>query len=64
MTAEFKNEPLTDYSQPENRKAMEAALKKVEAELGQEHPLIIGGERIKVGKTFDSLNPAKPSQIA
>ena len=63
MTAEFKNEPLTDYSQPENQKAMEAALKKVVADLGQEHPLIIGGERIKVGKTFDSLNPAKPSQI-
>jgi len=63
MSAEFKNEPLTDFSQPREREAMEAAIRKVEGELGQEYPLIIGGERVKVGKTFDSLNPAKPSQI-
>ncbi|MCI0408771.1 MAG: aldehyde dehydrogenase family protein, partial [Acidobacteria bacterium] len=62
MTAEFKNEPLTDFSQPQNRKAFEAALDKVEGELGVEHPLILGGERVKVGRTFDSINPAKPSQ--
>jgi 1-pyrroline-5-carboxylate dehydrogenase len=63
MTAEFKNEPLTDFSLPQNRKAFEAALEKVEGELGLEYPLILGGERIKVGRTFDSINPAKPSQI-
>ncbi len=63
MTAEFKNEPLTDFSQPQNRKAFEAALEKVEGELGLEHPLILAGERVKVGRTFDSINPAKPSQI-
>ena len=63
MTAEFKNEPLTDFSLPQNRKAFEAALEKVAGELGLEHPLILGGERVKVGRTFDSINPAKPSQI-
>jgi 1-pyrroline-5-carboxylate dehydrogenase len=63
MLAEFKNEPLTDFSRPENRAAFEAALAKVQAELGRERPLIIGGERIRVGKTFDSLNPSQPSQI-
>ena len=63
MPAEFKNEPLTDFSKPENRQAFEAALARVQSELGREHPLIIGGERIKVGKTFDSINPSRPSQI-
>ena len=63
MTAEFKNEPLTDFSRPDNRKAFEAALSKVGQELGREVPLIIGGERIQVGKSFDSINPSHPSQV-
>jgi 1-pyrroline-5-carboxylate dehydrogenase len=41
---EFVNEPFVDFSKPENRKAMEEALKKVAAELGRECPLYIGGE--------------------
>ncbi len=63
MPAEFRNEPLTDFSKPENRKAFETALAQVQKELGQEHPLIIGGEKVRVGKTFDSVNPSLPSQI-
>ena len=63
MPGEFKNEPLTDFSKPENRQAFEVALGKVQAELGHEHPLILGGERIKVGKTFDSINPSQPAEI-
>ena len=43
---EFKNEPLTDFSRAENRKAMEEALKKVAGELGRDYPLTIGGEKI------------------
>jgi 1-pyrroline-5-carboxylate dehydrogenase len=63
MIAEFKNEPLTDFSKPEPRQAFEAALKKVEQELGREYPLIVAGERIKVGKSFASLNPSSPAQV-
>jgi len=33
---EFENEPLTDFSKPENKFAMETALKKVRAEFGRE----------------------------
>ena len=62
MPAEFRNEPLTDFSKPENRKSFEAALARVQEELGREHPLIIGGEKIRIGKTFDSINPSEPSQ--
>ena len=60
---EFKNEPLTDFSKPENRSAMEAALRKVKAEFGREHPLVIGGEHITGLKTFDSINPAHKDQL-
>jgi len=36
---EFRNEALTDFTRPENKSAMEAALKKVKDEFGREHPL-------------------------
>jgi len=61
--AEFVNEPLTDFSQPENRQRMEAALKKVAGELGREYDLIIGGERVKTGEKIKSLNPSRPEQV-
>ena len=60
---EFRNEPLTDFSKPENRTAMEAAIEKVRAELGREYPLVIGGERITGLSTFDSTNPARKDQV-
>jgi 1-pyrroline-5-carboxylate dehydrogenase len=63
MPAEFTNEPLTDFSKPENRNAFQSALARVQGELGREHPLVIGGEKVKIGKTFDSLNPSLPSQV-
>src|SRR5260370_29271051 len=60
---EFRNEPLTDFSKPENRSAMEAALQKVKSEFGREYPLVIGGERITGLKTFESINPAHKAQL-
>ena len=63
MLSEFRNEPLTDFSKPENKAAMEAALAKVKGELGREYPLVIGGERITGLKTFDSINPSHKDQL-
>ena len=37
--AEFTNEPFIDFSKPENKKKMEAALKKVRSEFGHEYPM-------------------------
>jgi len=42
---EFTNEPFVDFSQPQNKKAMEDALAKVAAQFGQEYPMYIGGEK-------------------
>jgi len=63
MLPEFTNEPLTDFSKPENRAAIEAALEKVKGEFGREYPIVIGGERITGLKTFESINPSHKSQF-
>ncbi|MCU1244934.1 MAG: delta-1-pyrroline-5-carboxylate dehydrogenase, partial [Acidobacteria bacterium] len=63
MLSEFRNEALTDFSKPENKAAMEAALQKVKEEFGRDYPLVIGGERITGLKTFDSINPAHKDQF-
>src|SRR4029078_12503197 len=63
MPTEFRNEPFTDYTKEENAAAMRAAIEKVTSELGQEYPLVIGGERIKTGSTLDSINPANRTEV-
>jgi 1-pyrroline-5-carboxylate dehydrogenase len=59
---EFKNEPFTDYSKPENAEAMRKAIEQVRGELGRDYPIIINGEKISVDKKFESVNPAQKSQ--
>ena len=59
----YTTEPLTDFSKEENRKAYEVALEKVEGYLGQEYPLIIGGERIFTEDKIVSYNPAKKTEV-
>ncbi|GIV96864.1 MAG: L-glutamate gamma-semialdehyde dehydrogenase [Herpetosiphonaceae bacterium] len=63
MLPEFRNEPLTDWTDPGNVQRMEQVLEKVRGELGRTYSLIIGGERISEGDTFDSINPARPDQV-
>ena len=59
----FKNESLTDFTKPANRKAMEQALAKVRSMFGKEYPLVIGGEEIYTNDKLNSLNPSRPSEI-
>ncbi|MBB6454899.1 1-pyrroline-5-carboxylate dehydrogenase [Salirhabdus euzebyi] len=63
MVVPYTHEPFTDFSKDENRKEFEEALKKVEAELGQDYPLIIGGERIYTDDKIVSINPAKKDEV-
>ena len=63
MAFEFKNEPLTDFSQPQNVKAFEDALAKVSSELGKEYDLIIGGKRKKTQDRICSLDPCDPKTV-
>ena len=46
-TTPFKNEPLTDFGNPENARKMKAALTKVRAELGREYDMVIGNRLVK-----------------
>src|SRR5712692_10046397 len=60
---EFTNEPLVDFSKPENRRAMEEALKKVAGELGREYPLYIAGDAVTTQEKLRSTNPSHPDQV-
>src|SRR6202050_3287035 len=59
----FSNEPVTDFSKPANREAMERALRQVRSELGREYDLRIAGRSEKTGDLLKSLNPSKPSEV-
>ncbi len=59
----FANEPFTDFSAPENKRAMENALDTIASQLGREYDLVIGGERLKTAEKIISSNPARSAQI-
>lgn len=59
----FKNEALTDFTKPANKKAMEQALAKVKSKLGKEYPIVIGAEEIVTQNKLTSLNPSRPSEV-
>src|SRR5262245_30659079 len=59
----FKNEPLTDFSIPANRQAMDNALASVRQQLGGTFPLVLNGKRIQARSTFTSINPSRPKEI-
>ncbi|MFZ0371286.1 MAG: L-glutamate gamma-semialdehyde dehydrogenase [Halobacillus sp.] len=63
MVVPYKHEPFTDFSIEENRRALESALKQVEAELGKTYPLIIGGERIMTDDKIEVVNPADKKEV-
>ncbi len=58
----FKNEPFTDFSTSENKRAIEAALERVRSELNKSYDLVIGGHRVRAGEPFASVNPARPGE--
>jgi 1-pyrroline-5-carboxylate dehydrogenase len=60
---EFVNEPFVDFSKPENRAAMEAALKKVASEFGREYPMYIAGQEVTTTDKMQSTNPSRPAQV-
>ncbi len=59
----FRNEPYTDFSIPENRAKMEAALARVRPLLGRSYSLILAGERIDTPDKLVSTNPANPDEV-
>ncbi|TYS63508.1 L-glutamate gamma-semialdehyde dehydrogenase [Sutcliffiella horikoshii] len=63
MVQPYKHEPFCDFTDQRNVKEFEAALQKVESELGKHYPLIIGGERILTEESIVSVNPANRDEV-
>jgi 1-pyrroline-5-carboxylate dehydrogenase len=63
MPVEFKNELVLDFSQESNRKKQAEALALVQSQLGREYNLILGEDQVELGKTFQSINPSKKSEV-
>ncbi len=59
----FKNEKYTDFSKADARRKQQIAIENMEAEIGKEYPIIIGGEKIYTDNKFNSFDPSNPSQI-
>ncbi len=61
--SEFSNEPFIDFSNPDNRKKMEAALALVKSQFGREYPMWIAGKKVITTSKKKSTNPSRPSEI-
>jgi RHH-type proline utilization regulon transcriptional repressor/proline dehydrogenase/delta 1-pyrroline-5-carboxylate dehydrogenase len=58
IPAPYRREALTDFSVPENRAAMQKAIRKISDERGRNYPLIIDNKRILTKSVIVSENPA------
>ncbi|MCM3727120.1 L-glutamate gamma-semialdehyde dehydrogenase [Neobacillus cucumis] len=63
MIQPYKHEPFTDFSVEDNRQDYLQALKTVEGYLGQDYPLVIGGEKITTEEKIISYNPANKEEV-
>lgn len=59
----YKHEAFTDFSKEENKKAIQDGYKTVAGYMGQDFPLIIGGERITTEEKIVSYNPANKTEV-
>ncbi|MBI4447398.1 aldehyde dehydrogenase family protein, partial [Candidatus Woesearchaeota archaeon] len=60
MDYNFENEPLPDFSKPEERDKMEAAIKAVKRTSQQTIPAVVGEDSSIYGHNFNSINPNDP----
>ncbi len=58
----FRNEAFLDFTASDVKLGMREALRTVEAELGREYHLILGGERVTSKEKIVSTNPAHPAE--
>jgi 1-pyrroline-5-carboxylate dehydrogenase len=63
MFPPFSNEPLSDFSDPDQAAAYRHALTGVRRALGSHKSLIIGGREVDAEEKIVSLNPGKPSEV-
>ena len=61
--ASFHNEPLSDFAQEANRRAMADGLALVKTQLGRTYPVVIGGRPVPTPTLLDSFNPSNAAQL-
>ena len=59
----YRPEEYFDFSDPEVESRMREAIARVEAELGREYPVRIGGEDVRLEATRASTDPSRPERI-
>ena len=60
---EFKNTPVTRFTDKKHHQHFQIELTNVQQKLGRSYPLIINGKEILSDETITSINPSTPSQI-
>jgi 1-pyrroline-5-carboxylate dehydrogenase len=61
---EFRNEPFTDFTRPENQQAFTKALEHVQKNvLGRTWPCWIGGEEVRGKTTFEVFDPSETTRL-
>lgn len=63
MNSEFKNEPLTDFTNASYALAMNQAIEKIQSELGKTYPNHIGSQIVTSPETLASTNPSQKNQV-
>jgi len=61
--AGFRNVPERNFSLVTDRQRMQSALERARARLGQEYPIVIGGQTVTTGREIVSIDPARPAQV-
>jgi len=62
MLPEFHSAAMLDFSRPDAEAGMREAIERARSKFGTTYPLVIGGKRITTKETFQSRNPANPSE--
>ena len=63
MLPPFQNEPFTDFSREEDRRAMEQGLSRARSRFGEHGRLLVDGEWIARKETFASLDPSTKDRV-
>lgn len=63
MFEEYRNEPFTDFTNADSTGKYRSALAEARAGLGQDWPLVIGGDHVTTGEWLESVDPAAPGTL-
>jgi 1-pyrroline-5-carboxylate dehydrogenase len=60
---DYRPEPLTDFKAAREEEALAKALAGVQAQLGRDYPIVLGGRACETGEWIVSRNPSRHSEV-